>query len=285
MSGVIKSVGKAFKSILKVAKVVLPIALGVAAIVFTAGAALAPASSFFAGGMGGAMSSIFGSSTLGNIVAGAATQAGFGALTGAATAAISGKDVMKGAQAGAAVGAVTGAATGLLKPQYIDPFNVKAADAPGVSNGLLNSPPTTAPAPTAQSGGGTGPSTQGPPPMSDIKTTQTNGGGGGGTPPATPTWLERNGSLAGNGLLAVGNAIGGGEDAQARKDIAADERAGYAKNYAGSTNGLLKTGAVKPDTGLAQTATPQPFSFVYEWNPDTKRVEKRALDGAATAAA
>ena len=54
------------------------------------------------------------SGTLGNIVTGAVTQAGYGAAMGAATSAITGGDIGDGAFYGAAAGTATGRVSGAL---------------------------------------------------------------------------------------------------------------------------------------------------------------------------
>lgn len=107
MSGVLKSVGKVFKKVGKAVGKILPAVLAVGATVFTAGAALGlPA---MAGGWGGAVSSVFGGgSTIGNMLTGAVTQAGYGAALGGAASMIGGGSFSDGAAAGAAAGAVGG---------------------------------------------------------------------------------------------------------------------------------------------------------------------------------
>lgn len=114
MSGIAKGIGKVFKRVAKVVTKVAPVVLGAAALYFTAGTALG----LTGGGMWGqALSSgigntILGSSTLAQVVTGAVTQAGYGALAGAATSALTGGDPLKGAAAGALGGAVTGGVMG-----------------------------------------------------------------------------------------------------------------------------------------------------------------------------
>lgn len=107
MSGIAKSVGKVFKKVTKAASKILPAVLAVGATVFTAGAALGlPAMS---SGWGGAVSSVFGSgSTLGNVLTGAITQAGYGAALGGAASALGGGSFADGAGMGAAAGALGG---------------------------------------------------------------------------------------------------------------------------------------------------------------------------------
>lgn len=125
MSGVVKSIGKVFKKVASSAGKILPLALGAAAVLYTAGWALGVTGT--AGGWGAAASkigSVFGEgSTLGKIVGGAITQAGYGAVTGAVTSAVTGGNPWKGAQMGALGGAVTGGVMGGLGMET-DPLSV-----------------------------------------------------------------------------------------------------------------------------------------------------------------
>ncbi|MBF0309244.1 MAG: hypothetical protein HQL56_06925 [Magnetococcales bacterium] len=129
MSGVVSSIGKAFKSVVKVAKKVAPYVIAAAAIYFSFGTAAFAMPGFGAAGgaaaAGGATAS-FGSmaasaaSSLGlsataqSIIAGAATQAATGAIIGGATSALTGGNIGKGMLTGAAMGAVTGGVTGYM---------------------------------------------------------------------------------------------------------------------------------------------------------------------------
>src|SRR5690348_12280713 len=113
MSGVISSVGKIFKPLAKVAKKVLPAALAIGAIVFTAGAAMGALPSW-----GTAVSGFMGSlgldsgGLLGRTLIGAVTQAGYGAVIGGATSALTGGKFENGLLIGAAGGALSGGAMG-----------------------------------------------------------------------------------------------------------------------------------------------------------------------------
>jgi hypothetical protein len=93
----------------------------VAAVVFTAGAAIPAIGAIvgtggLSGAVGGLLSSvgIEASSTLGAVLTGAVTDAGFGSVIGAAGAAITGGNIMKGAETGMMTGAVAGGVGGLL---------------------------------------------------------------------------------------------------------------------------------------------------------------------------
>lgn len=109
MSGVLKALGRVFKKIAHVAKIVLPIALAAAAIVFTGGAALGilPAFSTVVGGLVGGLGL---STTLAGALTGSIVSAGFGAAAGLVTGGV------KGAQKGALFGAATGGVLGALSP-------------------------------------------------------------------------------------------------------------------------------------------------------------------------
>jgi hypothetical protein len=101
-----------FKRVRKVVKKVAVPLLVVGAVAFTAGAALGLPS--MAGGWGGAVSGalgkvgITGASTIGKVLVGAATQAGYGAVIGGVTSMATGGKFMDGATKGAMLGAVTG---------------------------------------------------------------------------------------------------------------------------------------------------------------------------------
>jgi hypothetical protein len=116
MSGVAKAVGKVFKAVVKVVRKVAPVVLAAAAIYFTAGAALGVSGA--AGGWGAAAASMTSSmgatGTLGSVLTGAITQAGYGAAMGGVTSLLTGQDPMKGMQAGALGGAITGGISGGL---------------------------------------------------------------------------------------------------------------------------------------------------------------------------
>lgn len=99
MSGVLKSIGKAFRKVVKVVKrIALPL-IAVAAVVLTGGAALGFAP--FAGGIAG---------TLGitGPLAGILSTAGQSALLGAGVSAITGGNIVKGATGGFIAGGVLG---------------------------------------------------------------------------------------------------------------------------------------------------------------------------------
>lgn len=104
MSGVFKSLGK-----------ILPIVLGAAAVIFTAGAAIPAIGAIVGtGGLSGAIGSVLGSlgieatSTLGTVLTGAASGAATGAALGGVEAAVTGKDIVSGMEGGMGTGALAG---------------------------------------------------------------------------------------------------------------------------------------------------------------------------------
>lgn len=120
---------KVFKKVVDVGKKVLPVALAVGAAVFTAGAALGalPAWGTVAGSLG---TLIGGSGTLGTVLTGALTHAGYGALAGGLVSSLMGGSFESGAQLGALTGTVTGGVSGLLAP----PAPAGATEARGLLN-------------------------------------------------------------------------------------------------------------------------------------------------------
>lgn len=117
--GMFSGVKKAFKKITtNKVFMIAAVAVAAAAVVFTAGAALGVAP--LAAGCGGAMTGLAGSmgltGTAASVVAGALTQAGYGAAIGFAggglMSSLSGGSFMKGAMQGAGAGLLTGAVTG-----------------------------------------------------------------------------------------------------------------------------------------------------------------------------
>lgn len=233
MSGLVKGVGKTFKKVLKVAKVVVPIALAVGAIVLTGGAAMGLALPTW----GAAVTSVFGTSALGAIASGAVVSAGYGAAIGAAVGLATGgtKGLVKGAQMGAITGAVTGGITGgmtytpgqtaLQQAAAIDPIGAAVTDGAmhgsevtkGVGAGTITETPLDAPAGSAS----TGTSLSQPVAQSATRGmtagAQTAASGGGGF------WAGAAGPIVGGVLSAGGQAIAAAS--------AGDEQDRYDANY------------------------------------------------------
>jgi len=252
MSGVLKAVGTVFKKVLKVAKVVLPIALAVGAVVFTGGAALGLGLPTW----GAAVASVFGNSTLGLIATGAVVQAGYGAIIGGVMAAAGGKDIMKGMQGGALVGAVTGGVTGAFAPGSIDPIGNAIAGGPvtgpnAIAGAKVGAAATTAPAAdAAASGAGYAPNTSyaqmpggveaaaAPPGVSEVAKRGLSANGS--------FWSGAAGPIAGGAISGLGSGLGAVGAANADADAKAADRDAIAKNYA----------VAAPDAGLLTKTSP-----------------------------
>lgn len=141
--GFFSGIKKAFKKVFDVAKVVAPVALLAGAVIFSGGAALGLAPLGIAGGWGAAASTLTSSlgltGTLGSVLTGAVTNAGFGALAGGALSLVTGGDPMKGIQQGALAGGVAGGIGGALGMT-----GGAASAAEGASN-ISSTPATMAP--------------------------------------------------------------------------------------------------------------------------------------------
>ena len=139
--------------------------------------------------------------TLGNVLSGAIEYAGYGALGGAATAAVTGGDVGKGALQGAAVGALTGGIAGATRPTGV---------LDQVSAGPSSAPPTSGPF--------------GPPQGADIGASAPMASNGGALNRLFEPggWLERNQAIVGPIIAGLGEGALG---AMAAKDeLEAHER-------------------------------------------------------------
>lgn len=110
MSGLLKKVGKVFKSVVKVVKKVAVPALVVGAVLVTGGAALGALPAL--GGAGGVLASIGIKGTLASVLSGAVSTAAIGAVTSAGMAAISGGNIGKAFVKGGIMGGLTGGALG-----------------------------------------------------------------------------------------------------------------------------------------------------------------------------
>lgn len=248
MSGVAKGVGKVFKKAAKVVKKVAPIALGAAAVYFTAGAALG-----FAPTLGAAAGSLTGSlglsGTLGSVVTGAITQAGYGAAIGGLTAAATGGSISKGMQAGALTGAVTGGVTGGLG-MNTDPLSSlnggetasaaqAAAGGPGqlTAPGALSAPQVTTSLPGA---------------VAPVSAPQSTG---------LMSWLNNNQTLVGTAVAGLGQGLMGAAEGSANREAQRDEREAITNNYAlpqstGLLSGMQQSGG-STGTGTAAPAQPR----------------------------
>lgn len=268
MSGVVKGVGKIFKKVLKVVKKVAPVVLAAAAIYMTAGAALGVSSA--AGGWGAAASSLSSnlglSGTLGKIVTGAVTQAGYGAAIGAATSAVTGGNIMDGMQRGALTGAVTGGVTGGLGFET-DPLK-GAFDGDKMAGGvgqdalagsgsgdMLGTNITGSPweasggdpfgTISGQAGdldaGGVMAGASAPTPAASSASAGAATGGGNGFF-AEGGWLERNQALAGGVVKGVGQGLLQGMSAKDGNQAALQRLQQIRDSYQTGGNGLLLDG-------------------------------------------
>lgn len=117
MSGVLKSIGKVFKSVAKFVIKIAPYALAAAAVVFTGGAALGLLPTFSAA-VGGLVGGLGLGTALTGALTGAITSAGFGAAIGGVLGG------SKGLQKGALTGLLTGGLLGVASPAM---FGIHAA--------------------------------------------------------------------------------------------------------------------------------------------------------------
>lgn len=152
MSGVIRGVKKIFRRVVKTVKKVLPYAIFAAAVVFTAGTALAAAgalgpaaaagqgifgwSTALSAAIGGPGGMLAGSPVLASVITGAVTQGIIGTAVGGAVALATGADLKKGMLMGGVGGLVTGGVTGLVTaPAVPAPARVAGGARPGLAGG------------------------------------------------------------------------------------------------------------------------------------------------------
>lgn len=243
MSGVVKGVKKTFSKVTKVVKKVAPIALAGAAVVFTAGSALGLTAGW--GAISGGLTQSLGlTGTLGNILTGSLTQAGYGAVIGAATSAVTGGDISRGAMLGAAGGAVSGGVMGGLG-MPTDPL----ASSSSASSGTAA--PTAA---TPSMENLTSPQISGAPSIGDVgdglmqtaRSAPASAPVGGGSSMVGDVlgkggWLERNGELVGGLAKGVGQGLLSGMSDQAQIDAAAARQTEIQNNYRVGGGGLMPT--------------------------------------------
>lgn len=299
MSGVVKGIGKVFKKVIKNLPKIITSAIAVAAIYFTAGAALGVVG--MAGGWGGAVAGL----NLGPVLGGAITSAGYGAAIGGVVSGVTGGDVMKGMQRGAATGAIAGGLTGAItgSGSALDPLAETGAGAPATEaagadpSSLGSMPADVAPADTAVSSA----ATQGAPGsiMATNAPAPAPSGGGllnqGSTPSTGPGvmdkggWLERNQMLAGQVVGGLGQGIMGMGQADARVEAAeTDRRAALdldqqkadriRANYAGTGRGLLTPenmgyiGQQPARPSPAQRFDPRAYGGRWQYDPQSGQV-------------
>lgn len=141
MSGIVSGITKVFTTVGTAVARVGRAVLGVGATTFTAGAA-SGAGSMASGGLSGIISRFTGGGVLGNVLTGALTQAGYGALIGGAASALTGGSFAKGALMGAAGGALSGGlmgAAGLNADPLTRGFGMPTGgNVPGVTSGVTS---------------------------------------------------------------------------------------------------------------------------------------------------
>jgi len=285
MSGITKSVKKVFKKVVKPIMKIAPIALGVGALVFTAGAALGVPG--MAGGWGGAVSSLTSklgaTGTLANVLTGALTQAGYGAVLGAGTSLLTGGDFSKGALYGAGAGAASGGLMGGFGYQT-DPLGgigENPASETAMDNSALKQdlPPSGLDDSAIEAGAREGawklPSSPAYNPPSDLTKTTTGGGlldqGG---------WVERNQGLVGYGVQGLGQGLMGmaeGDDMKEAGKIAVqrdrEEREYIARNYgSGNVPGYRSAAAPVGNPTPAQRFDPASYQGQWVYDPAQGRV-------------
>lgn len=289
MSGAVKSVKKVFKKVAKKAKTIVPMVLGGAALIYTAGAALG--AGWAAGGWGaaaGKATSFLGlapGSTISNVLTGALTQAGYGSALGAATSGIMGGDIAEGAAMGAMGGALSGGIVSGVSGSVSDPIGKAATKfgggsvSPSATSAPVNTGSTVGPVNT---GAATAPATT--PSPSPAPTPA----------PTTPT--PSGGMLSHfNNPTVIGHAISGlaqggfsylGAQEEAEAARKAEEAAmarqtqgqqHIAGNYATSGRGLVQPNNVQSQDGQRPTPTqrfdPRTYAGQFMYNPSTGQVE------------
>lgn len=275
MSGVVKGVKKVFKKVVKTAKKILPAALGIGALVFTGGAAMGVLPSWGTA-ITNLTQSLGGESTLTNVLAGAVTQAGYGAVLGAGTAALTGGDIGEGAGVGAAVGAVSGGVMGGMGFET-DPLRDLGRPSDAPVPGVANGPPTNLL--PSQAGQGVGPmGTPGVPASPAGVTTgplMTQGAPAGEPGLLAPNgWVERNQELVGGAIKGLGSGLLAGldddDDSYARGYET--RQAMIDRNYAGAGSGLLAEGDTSYIAAGPQRPTPlDPMQAPGFWQYDPSR--------------
>lgn len=135
MSSIVSGIGKIFTTVTQTAVKVGQAVAGVGSTLFTAGAA-SGAGPMAGGGFTSLIKNFTGGGVLGNVLSGAVTQAGFGALAGGAIGALTGQGFAKGAMMGGLTGAVTGGLGGLAGAAGL------GAQPPGVDGITTGSTPT-----------------------------------------------------------------------------------------------------------------------------------------------
>lgn len=283
MSKVVKGVKKVFKKVAKVVKKVAPIVLAVGAVVFTGGAALGLAGAAGAGwGAAAAQvaSTLGATGTLGSVITGAITQAGYGAVAGGVLAELSGGDFADGMKRGALAGAVSGGVMGGLG-MNTDPLS-------SMNKGTAG--PAAAGQPGQAGAGGMTASQEAA--AGGVKYSLEEGLKANTVPTAggasrvgglfkSGGWLERNQDLAGNVIKGLGQGLVASSDADALAERDKFRQKMIQQNYEG----------IDPGRNYIQAA-PNPMAqrpgekydqrvftdYEYRYNPEKGRIERVALN-------
>ncbi|RJF80957.1 hypothetical protein D3877_12040 [Azospirillum cavernae] len=251
MSGVVKSIGKVFKKVVNTASKILPVALAAGAVMFTAGNALGITSSW-GEAVKGVTDSLGAGSGLSSIITGAVTNAGYGAVAGAATSALSGGDALQGAQYGAAAGAVLGGAQGAYDSYASGSTPASAATGNDAASSGARIEGGGQPSDTPQGGVAGGGATMKPAvaPSAVTSGAASSSADAGAGIIDKGGWLERNGALVGNVLLGVGKGLAGA-DANAQTKALQQQADIVRQNYGLPRVGLL-TGTQTTNTTVDQ---------------------------------
>jgi len=220
MSGIVSGITKAFTAVGNATARVGQAVLGVGATTFTAGAA-SGAGPLASGGLAGIVQKFTGTGVLGNVLTGAITQAGYGALIGGAVSAATGGSFGKGALTGALGGAVSGGLMGAagLNPDPLTRGFGKSPD-PGVDTGIVTGSTATGLVPTG--------STTAPVPLSDAAFNARAGGAAAAAPAAVEggSGFSRfmNSPMAGGLVSGLGQGLAGWLASKEKKQAEEDDR-------------------------------------------------------------
>lgn len=215
MSGILKSIGKVFKRVVKVVRKIAPYALAIGAVVLTGGAALGalPAMGTMLGGLGL-------SAGLTATLSSAVTAAGIGGALGFVTG---GK---KGLLKGALIGGITGGAAGALGAGLNVGAGTLHAALPGAGGGFASIAPSVLATPaldtgiagiTAAAPAGVSAAASAALPGAFAPTVSAGGGGLLSSVLSNPT-------LIGGALQGIGSGVSAKAEAKSQKD-ALDRRA------------------------------------------------------------
>lgn len=289
--GLFSGLKKVFKKVTKVLVKVAPIALLAGAAIFTGGAALGLAP--FAGGWGAAAagfaSNLGLTGTLGSVVTGAVTQAGYGALVGGGISAVTGGNFIKGAQYGALAGAVTGGVTGGINalsaaPQFADhtptgfsSFNPSTSVTPVAGPGVADLTLPVNPSVASSAASSAAPAATG------FGSASAPSGfmGGGSAPPASATGFGSflNKEIVGRTLAGLGQGYLEGQSAKDERDLQIQLRDDRQASYDIDPRVMQQAPAADPARPTPREAygtRRAAMTSRYAYNPETNRIERSA---------